>query len=586
MKFKDEKFIPYKFPYEHNYRSYAQFSILKDVNFEENDYYVYLVSNPFQLEHRKTTNEYSVNVAILVKNKNTKKLTVRVRDFDFKYILELNTLGKISNIGEVLLLENIDKSFSKKIYETKINLEDTTKYEILSLEDVVSRFQILKKAEAYKLDHFKDLEFYLFEVNGQKVLIPAMEILKYFYLYNYSYQKEPKSHFCQDILTPSGILNSLNILEYDSITQHYNIEINGNYAISDRYKILFFITNPKRLKFYSDIEKYYKETEKISARIPRRNVELVARVFEYKNLNLLLILNIVYHDFIFEKEFPIPFTCDFKHAKSLKNPKDENKRDPSKDIKKKIRKNKTLNVDDTLYGNHDLEYDAETQSDFKLNINCEKAADGIDLNTKRIIDNQRQQQGGRKNQDYSNVSEAPLTPKNTLGNKDEAVSMQKSEDNQSELNKNHFNLVEILHHLKKNSDFSYINEKTFKYPMILNKKGESVKRSFMFIDKMNQIRRKYYIAKLQYKKFKDIYLIELQARANGDQKSFLTIIKNSESIDTINDNYISHELIDFAQNGNRSWLSASVILKENEYLISTHRGKTTTFEEKLLQKLK
>ena len=38
-------------------------------------------------------------------------------------------------------------------------------------------------------------------------------------------------------------------------------------------------------------------------------------------------------------------------------------------------------------------------------------------------------------------------------------------------NKGLFKLNEILNHLKNNIDFKYIDEKTFKFPEVLNKKG-------------------------------------------------------------------------------------------------------------------
>ena len=41
MKFENNEFIPYKFPYGHNYRNYAQFVISNNVDFSKNDYYYY-----------------------------------------------------------------------------------------------------------------------------------------------------------------------------------------------------------------------------------------------------------------------------------------------------------------------------------------------------------------------------------------------------------------------------------------------------------------------------------------------------------------------------------------------------------------
>ena len=586
MKFENKEFIPYKFPYEHNYRNYAQFVISNDVDFSKNDYYVYLISNPLKFNYQKTNNNYYVFVAILVQNKETKEFSIKLEKFDFKSILQLNIFGKINPLGDVSLFENIDDKFNKLIYETKINISDTTQFEKLSLEQVVARFDILKRAGIHKLNHFKDLEFYLYHVDGKKILIPAMEILKYFYLFNYTYQDEPKSHFCQDILTPIGILNSLNINKYDSSKKHYELEINGNYSENDIYKILFFITNKKRLQQYSNVENIYRKTNIISAVLPREDLRLIARVFDYKKIDLLLVLNIVTHNFDYIKDFPDNFTCEYRHPKSQFKEKDENKRDSSKDVKKKARKNINLETNDKLYGNNELEYENETLSTFKLNINCEKASAPINLNLRKVIDKQKQQQGGKKKKDYSDLKDAPLTSKEDKGNTDEAVS-KKEDTNQEEndSNKNYLDLIEILNHLKNNIDFKYIDEKTFKFPEVLNRKGEKVKKSFMFIDEKNQIRRKYYIAKLQYKNINDIYIIELQRRLNKEQKSFLIIKKNSETIDSLDRQFISKELIDLAKNGNRIWFSSNIELLENEYFILMHRGDVNFFEEKLILKL-
>lgn len=584
MKFDDEDFIPYCFPYEHNYRNYGQFLMSHDIDLEKNNYYIYLISNPFQYTYKKTSNDYSISVAILVKNKLTKKLSFKIQNFDFKSILQLNIFGKINSVGDISFFENFNEIFEKKIYETKININDSTDCEVLSLEKVVDRFGILKKERIYELDHFKDLEFYLYTINNRKILIPAIEILKYFYLYNYAYQKEPKSHFCQDILTPNGILNSLNVNKYDSVKNHYDIEINGNYSIDDRYKILFFLTNPKRLYLYSNIYNIYKKSNVISARLPRKKLLLNSRVFEYKKQNLLLVLNIITHDL--NNDFLSDFSCNYSHAKSQFKEKEEGKRNPSKDYKVSIRKNNSLSVNDQLYGNNELEFDEETDSDFKLNINCQKASETIKLNAKKIVDTQREQQGGYKQKDYTNLKETPSTTKNNNGNTDEAVSAkQKYDEEEKEKSKNNLNIIEILNHLKKNSDFLYLGEKVFKFPKVLDHKGKSLKRAFMFLDKKNQIKRKYFVAKLQYKSIKDIYLIELQARANGEQKSFLVIIKNTETIESINNKFISKELIDMAINGNRSWFATGLLLKNNEYIIFTHRNKIESIEERIITKL-
>ncbi len=168
----------------------------------------------------------------------------------------------------------------------------------------------------------------------------------------------------------------------------------------------------------------------------REDLRLIARVFDYKKIDLLLVLNIVTHNFDYIKDFPDNFTCEYRHPKSQFKEKDENKRNPSKDVKKKARKNTNLETNDDLYGNNELEYEEETLSTFKLNINCEKASDPINLNLTKIVDKQKKQQGGKKKKDYSDLKNAPLTSKEDKGNSDEAIS--KKEDNNEEENQTLF----------------------------------------------------------------------------------------------------------------------------------------------------
>lgn len=587
MKFEEKEILPYTFPC-HNYRNYIQSIKLKNWDFDKNDYYVYLISNPIQSNFEKTINEYSIYVAILVRDKIRKTYSFIEERFDFKSILQLNIFERINDVGDTTPFENLKKEFNEVVYKTKINISDTTKCEILSLEQIVSRFNILKKADVYKLNYFKNLEFYLYHIDGKEFLIPAIEILKYFYLFNYSYQYEPKSHFCQDILTPNGILNALNFYNYDAIKKHYDLEINGNYSENDLYKILFFLTNKKRLQLYSNVEKNYKKTNVISAMFPRKDLEFTARIidFNYRKIDLYLVLNIVTHDFDYNKEFPQKFSCVFSHSKSQFPEENKGIRNSSKDIKKKIRKNIDLETNDKLYGNSKLEYEEETINNFKLNIVSEKASAIFKMDIKKKIIKQKEQKGARKKKDYSNLENTPLTTKENRGSTDCAIStVQINDKNENELNKSYLNINEILKYIKNSRDFIKLDEKLYKFPESTNNKGIEIKSSIMFLDIQKKIRREYCIVKIKYKNEKDIYIVELQKKDN-EQKSILIILKNDMEIEIINNKIIIDELIDLSKYGNRAWLLKNIFLNENEYFTLPHRGSAESFIDKLVDKLR
>lgn len=593
MKLENIKILPYKLPYEHHCMNYVNFINSNDVDFEKNDYYVYLISNPIGVDYLKSNNDYAVDVAILVKNKETKKFSIKKERFDFKSILQLNIFTRINNVGNVSLFESINDKFNSIIYETKINILDSEKCEILSLEQVSKRFNILKQADIYKLAHFKDLEFYLYEYNSKKILIPAIEVLKYFYLYNFSKESNLKSHFCKDILTPNGIQNSLNINNFDPIKEHYELEINGNYGSNDIYKILFFISNKKRLSLYSNIFNEYMKSGIISAKIPMKNLEFTARVFHYKKQDVYLALNIVTHDFT--KDLMQKFTCNYRHPKSKFKEENENKRDYSKDITKQIRKNNKLEVNDKLYGNYGLEYDEETNRDFELNINFEEAIfKPINLNVKKIIDTQKEQQGGKVNIDNTNLSETPLTTKDIYGNIDEAVGRVDNENDDSKIDYENkilnakLNLVEIVNSLKEDEKFKLEEEKKFKFPILLNKKNQEIKRSFIYKDNKKEFKRSYYIIKFIYEEKKELYIVELEPKIDlKSQKPILVIIgSNKENIDTINQKYIRKELKSLINYSIRSWFSSNIEIDKNHYYFTySHRGNGNTFKEKLLNEL-
>lgn len=593
MKFEDIKFLPYELPYEHNYRHYSDFISSDDIDFEKNDYYVYLISNPIRIDYGNTNNNYSIDVAILVKNKETKKCSIKKERFDFKSILQLNIFTRVNDVGNVSLFESINDKFNSIIYETKINILDSEKCEILSLEQVSKRFNILKQADIYKLAHFKDLEFYLYEYNSKKILIPAIEVLKYFYLYNFSKESNLKSHFCKDILTPNGIQNSLNINNFDPIKDHYELEINGNYSSNDIYKILFFISNKKRLRLYSNIFNEYMKSDIISAKIPMKNLEFTVRIFHYKKQDVYLALNIVTHDF--SKDIIEKFTCNYRHPKSKFKEENENKRDYSKDITKQTRTNNKLEVNDELYGNYELSYDEDTNTDFELNINFEEATSKpINLNVKKIIDTQKQQQGGKVNIDNTNLKETPLTTKDIHGNIDEAVSRVDNGNDDGKVDYENkilnakLNLVEIVDSLKEDEKFKLEEEKKFKFPILLNKKNQEIKRSFIYKDNKKEFKRSYYIIKFIYEEKKEIYIIELEPKKNlKSQKPILVIIgSNKESIDSVNQKYIRKELLSLTNYSTRSYFSSNIEIDKNyHYYTYSHRGTESTFKEKLIMKL-
>jgi hypothetical protein len=592
MKLEDIKFLPYELPYEHHCKNYVNFINFNNVDFEKNNYCVYLISNPIKVDYLKNSNDYAIEVAILVKNKKTKELSVKIERFDFKSILQLNIFTKINDAGDVSLFESINDDFNSKIYETKINISDSEKCEILSLEEVSKRFNILKQADIHKLVHFKDLEFYLYEYDSTKILIPAIEVLKYFYLYNFSKKSNLKSHFSKDILTPNGILNSLNINSFDPIKEHYELEINGNYSSDDIYKILFFISNKKRLRLYSNIFNQYMKSGIISAKIPMKSLEFTARVFHYKKQDIYLVLNIITHDF--SKDIINKFTCNYKHPKSKFKEENQNKRDYSKDITKQVRTNNKLEVNDKLYGNYELEYAEETNIDFELNINFEQAiSKPINLNVKKIIDTQKEQQGGKVNIDNTNLIETPLTTKDIHGNIDEAVGRVDNENNDTKIDYENkilnekLNLVEIINSLKEDEKFKLAEEKKFKFPILLNK-GKEIKRSFIYKDNKKEFKRSYYIIKFIYEEKKEIYIIELESKKDlKSQKPILVIIgSNRESIDFINQKFIRKELLSLINYSTRSWFSSNIeIDKEYHYFTYSHRGNGSTFKEKLLNEL-
>ena len=591
MKLEDIKFLPYKLPYEHNYRNYVHFINSNDVDFEKNDYYVYLISNPINIDYTRTNNNYYIDVAILVKNKETKKYSIKKERFDFKSILQLNIFTRINDVGNVSLFESINDKFNSIIYETKINILDSEKCEILSLEQVSKRFNILDRADIHKLAHFKDLEFYLYEYNSKKILIPALEILKYFYLYNFSKESNLKSHFCKNILSSNGILNSLTSNNFDPIKKHYELQINGNYCSNDMYKILFFISDKKRLKLYSSVFDEYLKSGIISAKIPMKNLEFTARIFQYLKQDIYLVLNIVTHDF--SKDIMQKFTCNYIHPKSNPEEDDENKRDYSKDITKQIRTNNKLEVNDNLYGNYELEYDKETNLNFELNINFEEATSKpINLNVKKIIGTKREQQGGKVNTDRTNLSETPLTTKDILGNIDEAVSRVDNDDSkvdyENKILNEKLNLVEIVNSLKEDEKFKLEEEKKFKFPIFSIKKNQEIKRSFIYKDNKKEFKRSYYIIKFIYEEKKEIYIIELESKKDlKSQKPILVIIGfNRESIDFINQKFIRKELLSLINYSTRSWFSSNIeIDKEYHYFTYSHRGNGSTFKEKLLNEL-
>ena len=576
MTFKDEPFEFYELPYRHNEKNYARYiNQNKSIDFNKYHYYPYLVSTPYEIDYKKTRSDYEVKVAILIKDKKTSEISLDFETFDFKSLLRLNTFAKINETGDITLFEQLKKRFSKLINEKEIHISDTEQLEVLSLEEVANRFGILDKCDIHLKNEFKNLEYYLYIVDGKNILIPAMEILKYFYIYDY--QGKLVSHFSNNVLTKQGIKSSCNYI--DVIGNHYNFEIHGDYSSSDRYKILFFITNPKRHTMYSSVYDTFKRDRKISARIPRKELDLKIRGYDYKDKNLLLVLNIIKHDHSLEKDFPTKPTFHYTHAKSGSRENDEGKRDKSKDIKKSKASNDSMDFDDSKYGNNELEYDRETKDNFKFNIESNKI--DVKVNLKGTIEKkeQRTQQGGKVISE--DKGDAPITSKRSIGNQDHAVS-NISEDLEEKKDDFKITINEVVKYIQDNSDFKFIEHKNYIYPIVITDSGKEKKTSFMFIDKKKKIKRKYDIVKVKYQSY-ILYIIELQTKLNGTTKSILTLIDNSDtlSIDFVNDRYIEEELIDFINNKDRSWFSGKLNMNESKFFTFKPSGSMQGYKNKL-----
>lgn len=575
MTSKDNSIEFYHLPYNHRLRVFDSYIKNNRLDLKNYNYYTYLISNPININYSKTNNNQMVKVAILVESKNDGSLKLQFTEFDFNSILLLNTFSEIKMDGSTTLFEQGSNKYNKFIDRKTLNIKDTTKYEVLSLVDVQSRFEIFSKVDIEKISEFKNLEFYLYTIDNRKVLIPAIEVMKYFYLFNY--QKTLTSHFCNDILTPSGIKHSLNTLVIKD--SHYEFEINGNYSEVDRYKILFFITNSKRLELYSKVYSEYEKYGKISTPIPLNSVRMDARIFNYKKQNLSLVLNIISHNY--GDDFDYDFTYNYTHAKSQFREIDIGKRDTSKDVNK-VNSSSNLGFDDNLYGNSDYQYSKSSNEYLEENIKFEQDHQTISLNGTKTKTKQREQQGG-KVQVFNEQDSIPLTTKSTIGNNNIAISNNMPFENTLK-NEYDITIEKIIDYMKDRTlEFSFIFSTSFSYPRVYEK-GKEKKVSFMFTDKNKYNRREYIIAKFKYYDL-ELYLIEIQPQFNGTTKSLLAIFMDNEDVYSINYKYIKKELTDFVLNSNRKWFSGKVYMNENSFFTYKHSGSLEGFESKLKEKM-
>lgn len=574
MTFKDDPFKPYQLIYRHNVRNYARFLSKKDHS--KYLFFPYLISTPFKVNNLKTKNDYLIKVAILVKNKDTKEITIEFEEFDFKTLLYLNMYSKINKEGDVTLFEELNAKFSNSVSIQDIMINDTTEMEVLSLEDVSNRFGILCRCDINLHPDFKNLEFYLYKIEGQNVLIPAIEVMKYFYVYDW--QGNLKSHFLNDILTPNGITSSYS--GFKPVGHKYEFEINSNYSISDRYKILFFALHKKRLEMYSSIFNTYNMYHKISAKIPRDDVILKTRGFNYKDKNLLLVLNILKHDHDETKDFLTNLSFTYTHKNSKFHEEDKGLRDTEKDRHKTKVNNENMEFNDNLYGNTELIYDDETEDSYEVNI--EKIAIDIKSNLHGLkeIEEQREQQGSKTIYGDS-TEDIASTTKGDIGNQDNAVSESAEEPNELE-EQFKITINEITQYIEDEAEFQLLDHKNFQYPTVFDDKGKRKKTAFMFIDKKKKIKRKYDIVKVKYKLYY-LYIIELQPKLDGSTKSILTLVdsKDVTNITDINKEYVDKELCDFINQKDRSWFTGKLNLDENKFFTFKPSGTMKGYKNKL-----
>jgi len=543
------------------------------IDFENNYYYITYFSAPFNKTNRDKKEEHYFKAYINEIKKETNMVSKQYScNIKFSSMLMCYTGHVILPDGTSLPIENFTKNYSH-ITDIDLSLmrdnnmnQYTVGYLKLHYPEIYKRFY-------HSLDVSRDDELlYIFHYNEKTIIVPAMEMLSYFYCYS---NFTSKSYFVNHILKHGKRIRTYADNKKSEINEEgqnvMKLVYSHRFPQDEKSNLVYFLfSNENQQDLYNNISIQYKNTGKIYSPLTEDNILVNARGFQYGNCYLI---NKIFDSDKFKK-FDNSILYDV-HPRSLilRQPKE------SMEIKNKNKKD--FNTEEgtiTHKSSPSSKNITRTQPESTKKLYKERkkqrkrSSFSIDIHNTSILQEQIQKERvkyiiedggtgvfstGETSSINNNSILIPIDDKTII-----TVNEKEHPDIQSKI-------VKLKNELKE-LGCTLLNSKTGYYFDVLDECTESSYQSegYSYYNKVDNdnievILRKYHIYEYEYIDELNIYkffYFDVDGKKNQINEvhyKYLLLLKVNGDIEDVYEGYVKEMILEQLKNGNRDWFTSN-----------------------------
>lgn len=538
---------------------------------EESIHLPYLIGSPIKLFKDNSfskKNDALIPVVVLIKLPDGTSSFEEVV-FSWSSIDLLQTYARIDTNGQLNYLGNQEQYMN--IFDEKKLEVDPNNVQELTLDEVVNNYHFYSKLTPDLRHKYKNEKFLLFLFENNNYIVPAIEVVRYFYCFSNS------DSLKQAIFHPSGLNLLVKKCTREIAINKYDLYMETLCEIVDKKKIFYFVHNEKYTQMFHSVFFNYINNNHITAQLPfEKPFQMACKTLKLAtDPNTFLITRIIDSNMIntFFKSNNIDLHVH--HPLSKEREDNTGKRDPNKDRKQKVPRKKPDGFNDQLSTVASIPAQTITDEPYEDYFPEEEDISTIETNGKR------EEQGGQAINIPVNMDDF-----STNGNKgdgkhsaqkvttsNEKPKIKEYPSPMSASNKNEINDITSIEENFKKNNFTIKYRQTFYFPDRIDGKQRAISYTN---DKMNK-KRSYVLLSVSKNNNKYLYL---DVEQKGTNKEVLVLINLVEEI-------VHKCVYQQVHYGNHKWLSKDTLtLEENvDFIRIRHSETAKQIVENIIEKL-
>lgn len=308
---------------------FATFTRHRSHLFETRIFYVYYIGSPLPYSNKHTKNLFEIPLYIVELDNKTEALkAIHVFNVDLSMINYFSIGQMIQKDGGFQRIENVNESYNATIHKKKLYIPDPTSFRVRTMSEFINDtsgtyFQYLAKVLTVQ----KELIYTYIDQNGTELHIPAIEMLRHFYV------DSNDSTLLDHVLFANAMAKGNLYKEFTPILipidydEAYALELTIRSKKVDVKKLFYFLHNDRFRILFNDVWLQWNQKNIISAPIPSdKTLKIYTRYLE--NEYGRLVFNIFQSTLI---DYDKPIFVEYQHPSDLTRKEDNLNRDPNYD---------------------------------------------------------------------------------------------------------------------------------------------------------------------------------------------------------------------------------------------------------------